>query len=72
MNYKEEDVTDREENCYAESTSQFDHIAEKMWSEGLSEDKISTLQMSVDELAKEDLQKPFYLRNVDIFINIIT
>ena len=36
-----------------------------MRSEGLSEDKIFILQMIVDELAKEDLQKPFNLRNVE-------
>ena len=34
-------------------------------SEGLSEDKISILQMILDELAKEYLQKPFNLRNVE-------
>ena len=45
VNYEEEEMTGREKNFYAESTSQFDHIAEEMRSEGLSEDKISILQM---------------------------
>lgn len=66
QNCEEEGETSAiEDDGYAQNSSQFDYIAEKMRDEGLSEDKISILEMILDELAKEDLSKPFNLRNVE-------